>query len=175
MAHHAEQQLFVIAHYTNGAMEDVTGTVKFEPDNPELAEVSATGLVKTLDLTGDVAIMARYQGQVGVFRAMIPLGAPVESTPPPKRFIDELVFKKLKTLGVPPSAVCDDATFVRRTTVDLAGRLPTPEETQRFLADTSPAKREQWVDTLLASTDYAGFLPTSGARILRNKRAAAAT
>ena len=58
--------------------------------------------------------MARYQGQVAVFRASIPLGVPVESTPPPKNFIDELVFAKLKTLGVPPSAVCDDATFLRR-------------------------------------------------------------
>ena len=69
-------------------------------DNPEMAEVSTSGLVKTLDLTGDVAVMARYQGQVGVFRASVPLGVPVESTPPPKNFVDELVFKKLKNLGV---------------------------------------------------------------------------
>ena len=170
MAQHAEQQLLVIAHYTNGATEDVTSTVKFEPNNPELAEAGATGLIKTLDLTGDVAIMARYQGQVGVFRAMIPLGAPVESTPPPKNFIDELVFKKLKTLGVPPSAVCDDATFLRRAAVDIAGRLPTPEETQKFLADTSANKRDQWVDTLLASTDYADFFASKWNSILRNKR-----
>ena len=49
---------------------------------------------------------------------------------PAKNFIDELVFKKLKTLGVPPSAVCDDATFLRRVSVDIAGRLPTVEETR---------------------------------------------
>jgi hypothetical protein len=170
MAQNAEQQLLVIAHYTNGATEDVTGTVKFEPNNPEMAEVSIGGLVKTLDLTGDVAVMARYQGQVGVFRASVPLGAPVESTPPPKGFIDELVFKKLKTLGVPPSALCDDATFLRRASVDIAGRLPTPEETKKFLADTNPAKREQWVDTLLASTDYADYFASKWNAILRNKR-----
>ncbi len=170
MAQNAEQQLLVIAHYTNGATEDVTGTVKFEPNNPEMAEVSIGGLVKTLDLTGDVAVMARYQGQVGVFRASVPLGAPVESTPPPKGFIDELVFKKLKTLGVPPSALCDDATFLRRASVDIAGRLPTPEETQKFLADTNPAKRDQWVDTLLASTDYADYFASKWNAILRNKR-----
>jgi hypothetical protein len=170
MPQNAEQQLLVIAHYTNGATEDVTGTVKFEPNNPEMAEVSTSGLVKTLDLTGDVAVMARYQGQVGVFRASVPLGVPVESTPPPKNFVDELVFKKLKTLGVPPSTTCDDATFVRRAAVDIAGRLPTPEETQRFLADTNPAKREAWVDTLLASTDYADFFANKWSSILRNKR-----
>ncbi len=170
MGQNSEQQLLVIAHYTNGATEDVTGTVKFEPNNPELAEVSVTGLVKTLDLTGNVAIMARYQGQVGVFRAGIPLGVPVESTPEPKNFIDQYVFKMLKTLGVPPSALCDDATYLRRTTVDIAGRLPTPEETRQFLADTTPDKRDRWVDTLLASTDYADYFANKWNSILRNKR-----
>jgi len=165
-----EQQLLVIAHYTDGATEDVTSTVKFEPNNPDMAEVDDTGLVKTLDLTGEVAVMARYQGQVGVFRATIPLGVPVESTPEPKNFVDELVFAKLKTLGVPPSAVCDDATFIRRAAIDIAGRLPTPEETEKFLADTDSAKRERWVDTLLASTDYADLFANKWAAILRNKR-----
>jgi hypothetical protein len=170
MAANSQQQLLVIAHYTNGATEDVTSTVKFEPNNPEMAEASATGMVKTLDLAGDVAVMARYQGQVGVFRASVPLGVPVESTPPAKNFVDELVFKKLKTLGVPPSAVCDDATFVRRSAIDIAGRLPTPEETAKFLADTNPAKRDAWVDTLLASTDYADYFANKWSSILRNKR-----
>jgi hypothetical protein len=170
MPQQGQQQLLVIAHYTDGKMEDVTETVKFEPNSPEMAEVSVGGLVKTLDLTGDVAVMARYQGQVGVFRASVPLGVPVESTPPPKNFIDELVFKKLKTLGVPPSGLSDDATFLRRAAVDIAGRLPTPQETQQFLADTNPAKRDAWVDTLLASTDYADYFANKWSAILRNKR-----
>jgi hypothetical protein len=170
MPQSGQQQLLVIAHYTNGATEDVTSTVTYEPNNPEMAEVSTTGLVKTLDLTGDVAVMIRYQGQVAVFRASVPLGVPVETTPPPKNFVDELVFAKLKTLGVPPSAVCDDATFVRRTAVDIAGRLPTPEETAQFLADQSPDKRDAWIDALLATTDYADYFANKWSAILRNKR-----
>lgn len=165
-----EQQLHVIAHYTDGSTEDVTSTVKFEPNNPEMAEVSVTGLAKTLDLAGDVAIMARYQGQVDVFRASVPLGVPVNTTPPPKGFVDDLVFAKLKTLGVPPSEVCDDATFIRRTAVDIAGRLPTPAETEQFLTDQSPDKRAAWIDSLLASTDYADFFANKWSSILRNKR-----
>ena len=71
---------------------------------------------------------------------------------------------------MPPSAVCDDATFLRRVAVDIAGRLPTPDETQAFLADTDPAKRDAWIDTLLASTDYADYFANKWNAILRNKR-----
>ena len=122
MGRGTEQQLLVIAHYSDGSTEDVTGNAKFEPNDTEMAEVNATGLVKMLDLTGDVAIMVRYQGQVDVFRATLPLGAPVDSFPVAHNFIDELVFKKLKELGLPPSAPCDDATFLRRVSIDIAGR-----------------------------------------------------
>jgi hypothetical protein len=170
MGRQAEQQILVVAHYSDGSTEDVTSTAKYEPNSVEMAEVSGTGLVKTLDLTGDVAIMARYQGQVGVFRASVPLGAPVESLPPARNFVDELVFKKLKTLGLPPSAPCDDATFLRRTAVDIAGRLPTPAETRQFLADADPLKRDKWIDALLASPDYADYFANKWNSILRNKR-----
>ena len=73
----------------------------------------------------DVGVMVRYQGKVAVFRAMLPLGAPVENLPEPRNFIDTLVFSKLKKMGLPPSSPCDDATFIRRATLDIAGRLPT--------------------------------------------------
>ena len=75
----------------------------------------------------------------------------VDSLPPTKNFVDDAVFAKLKTLGVPPSPVCDDATFLRRVSVDIAGRLPTLEETRAFLADQDPAKRDRAIDRLLDS------------------------
>lgn len=164
------QQVTAIAHYSDGSTEDVTRMVQFEPNNPELAESTATGLVTTLGLTGDVAIMARYQGHVAVFRASVPLGIEVQNVPEPKGVIDELVFAKLKTLGIPPSPVCDDSTFLRRVTVDIAGRLPTPEETAAFLADTDPAKRDKWIDGLLAGPDYADYFANKWSAVLRNKR-----
>ncbi|MBI3466365.1 MAG: DUF1553 domain-containing protein, partial [Planctomycetes bacterium] len=46
------------------------------------------------------------------------LGVDVATAPQPRSFIDELVFKKLAGLGVPPSAVCDDGTFIRRVSID---------------------------------------------------------
>jgi hypothetical protein len=136
-----------------------------------MAEVSTTGLVKTLDLTGDVAVMARYQGQVTVFRASVPIGHRRSTTPPaPKNFIDDAGVQEAQRAGGAAVGVGDDATFLRRSAVDIAGRLPTPAETEKFLADTDPAKRDKWIDTLLASTDYADYFANKWNSILRNKR-----
>ncbi len=166
----AQQQLICLAHYSDGSVEDVTMMTKFEPNDTEMAEVSSSGLVTARDLPGTVAVMARYQGQVAVFRAALPLGAPINNIPAAKNFIDEAVFKQLRTLGIPPSPVCDDSTFIRRTSLDLAGRLPTADETTRFLADTDPAKRARWIDLLLESPGYADNFATKWTSVLRNKR-----
>jgi len=170
MQRRGSQQVAAIAHYTDGSTEDVTRMTQFEANDTEMAEASATGLVQTLDLTGDVAVMARYQGQVDTFRASIPLGVDVATVPEPRSFIDELVFRKLAGLGVPPSAVCDDGTFIRRVTIDITGRLPTADEARQFLADTDPAKRDTWIDRLLASDSYADHFASKWSAILRNKR-----
>ena len=165
----SSQQLRVLAHYSDGSVEDVTRTAQFESNMKEMAESSEHGLVHSADLAGDVAIMVRYQSQVTVFRATVPLGAEVASLPPVKNFIDEHVFGKLKALGIPPSAVCDDVTFLRRVTIDVAGRVPTADEVSSFLASDDPKKREQKIDRLLASTDYADYFANKWAAILRNK------
>jgi len=170
MTLNGEQQLIVLAHYSDGAVQDVTRSALFEPNDKDMAKVDDTGYVSLYQQPGDVAVMVRYQAKVATFRATIPLGAPVESLPPPKNFIDELVFKKLRTIGMPPSALCDDATFLRRVTVDVAGRLPSPEELERFLADTDPAKRDKRIDALLDSPDYADYFANKWSALLRNKR-----
>jgi len=170
MERRAEQQLIVLARYSDGSIEDVTRSALFEPNDPEMADASVTGLVTTTDLSGDVAIMARYQGRVGVFRASIPLGVEMPPLPKAANFIDEHIFAKLTTLGIPPSVPCDDATFIRRVTIDIAGRLPTSEESLAFTADTTPDKRDRLIDHLLASGDYADYFAGKWSSVLRNKR-----
>lgn len=173
MALGGEQQLVVLAHYTDGAVHDVTRSALFEPNDRSMGKAEEDGRVTLFEQPGDVGVMVRYQDKVAVFRATAPLGAPVENLPAPRNFIDELVFAKLRAMGMPPSEACDDSTFVRRASIDIAGRLPTLEETRRFLADADPAKRDRLIDALLASAGYADYFANKWSALLRNRRAEA--
>ena len=170
MARGGDQQLIVTAHYSDGSTEDVTRQALFEANEKEMASVDAAGHVTVNQQPGDVAIMVRFQIRATVFRAMLPLGAPVDNLPIAKNFVDNLVFNKLKAVGMPPSPICSDSTFLRRASVDIAGRFPTETEMQSFVADNDPAKRDKCVDRLVDSTDYADYFADKWSALLRNKR-----
>ena len=170
----SSQQLAVFAHYSDGSVEDVTRAAVYESNDSEMADCSPKGLVDLRDLVGDVAVMARYQGHVTVFRADIPQQG-VDLSPemfPQERDnpVDRFVFAKLESLGIQPSPRCDDPTFLRRVTLDLAGRLPTPQEAVQFQSDLSKDKRERCVDRLLDSEDHADYFAGKWNTILRNRR-----
>jgi len=170
VARGSEQQLKAVAGYSDGTTRDVTKWSLFESNDTTMAEVNDAGLVKFLDVPGKVALMVRFQGKVAVFSASVPLGAPVEQVPPSRNFIDELVFSNLQRLGMPPSPVCDDATFLRRVTLDIAGRLPTEEEAAAFLASSDSNKRDQVIDELLRSPEYADYFAAKWTALLKNRR-----
>ncbi|MCA9162681.1 MAG: DUF1549 domain-containing protein [Planctomycetales bacterium] len=165
-----EQQLSVVAHYSDGSRRDVTQLATYESNDPRMADSTRRGRVTVYDLPGDVAMMVRFQGHVTVFRASIPQGLPVDSLPPTRTLVDQHVFQKLKSLGIPPSPLCDDSTFIRRVTVDIAGRLPTAEEARAFVENKDPNKRDKLIDLLLDSPNYGDYFANKWASVLRNKR-----
>ena len=88
-----KQQLAVTAYYSDGSVRDITGIATYESNQKEMGEVDQNGLVTmSVGETGDMAVMIRYQEQVSVFQATIPLGIPIESFPIAKNIIDEKVF-----------------------------------------------------------------------------------
>jgi hypothetical protein len=166
----AVQQLKVTAHYTDGSTRDVTKRALYEANEKAMAETSEAGRVQLFDLPGDVAVMVRYQGKVSTFRATVPLGAPVEKLPASRGFVDDLVFAKLKTIGMPPSDIADDGTFIRRVTLDITGRLPTAAEMKDFMASKDASKRSVLIDRLLDSPEYAEYFANKWSALLRNQR-----
>ena len=165
-----EQQLSVVARYSDNSVEDVTPSVQFESNDTDMAEVDKRGLVSMKSLAGEVAIMTRFQGQVAVFRASVPIVEGKNEWPVPTNPIDGAVIAQLRSLNIPMSKICDDSTFVRRATLDIAGRLPTVSEVDQFLKLTVANKRELLVDRLLASDDYADHFANKWMLILRNRR-----
>lgn len=79
---------------------------------------------------------------------LLPAGTPIE------RAIDHYIDAKLKEDKVTPAGLADDATLIRRLTLDLVGRIPTTAETAAFVASTDPNKRAQLVDRLIASSGF---------------------
>jgi len=82
-------------------------------------------------------------------------GAKASVIPTPRRnYIDQHIFGKMERDGVPAAPLASDLEFLRRLSLDLTGRIPTPDETRAFVADTDPAKRDKLVEKLLDSDAF---------------------
>lgn len=166
-----KQQFAVYAHYSDGTTEDITRRAQYESNDQEIATVDGAALVRTLGLSGEAAVMARYQGKVAVFRATVPLGV---KTPAwdfaAKTPVDQFTAKKWRDLGLVPSQPCTDEQFVRRAYLDITGTLPTPKAVLAFVADKNPAKRDKLVDALVETPEYGYYFANKWADILRVKR-----
>jgi hypothetical protein len=68
--------------------------------------------------------------------------------------IDQLIAARVAGEGAAMGGRADDGEFLRRVTLDLAGRIPRTLEVRDFLADNSTHKRQLLVDRLLDSPMY---------------------
>ena len=168
--------LRVMASYSDNQQRDVTKQAAFASNIDVVASVSDEGVVTAGKESGEATVMARFMGQVAVFTAILPHGVPLTHIDnfQPRNYIDELTHEKWKKLGLTPTPVCDDATFIRRVTLDANGRLPTAKEVREFLADQNPNKRSEWIDRLLDSPEYASYFALRWGSILRNSNLAGA-
>jgi hypothetical protein len=165
------QQFAVYAHYSDGSVEDITRRAQYESNDQEIAVVDSAALVRTLAMSGEAAIMVRYQAHVATFRATVPLGLPTPAwTFDSKTLVDQHTSNKWKQLGLVPSEVCSDEQFIRRLSLDLTGTLPTPSQVLAFAADKDPQKRDKLIDRLLDSPEYTYYFANKWADILRVKR-----
>lgn len=74
--------------------------------------------------------------------------------PSSANFIDDYVFNRIITDGIPVAAITTDQEFLRRVSLDLTGRIPAPSQVDAFVADQNPGKRMALVDSLIGSTAF---------------------
>ncbi len=133
MTRNNHQQFAVYAHYTDGPVEDITRRAQYESNDQEIAVVDSAALVRTLGMSGEAAIMVRYQEHVSTFRATVPLGGKIpDYSFPVQTVVDQHTHKKWQDLGLVPSELCSDEQFIRRLSLDLTATLPTPAQVSRL-------------------------------------------
>ncbi|WP_051946195.1 DUF1549 domain-containing protein [Verrucomicrobium sp. BvORR106] len=86
---------------------------------------------------------------------------------PEAQKIDALLAKDWQKNNLTPNPTAPDAVLVRRLYLDIAGRIPTAEETQEFMKSQDPQKRAKLIDRLLASDGYTSNMFNYWADILR--------
>jgi len=146
------QQLRVVAEYSDGTSRDVTHVARYDSLSDSIANVSSTGYVDVVG-HGQTAIMVRFEGQATLSHVLSPFKADVDLTDfQTVNFIDEKVRTHWQRLGVTPSALCSDETFIRRAFLDSIGTLPQPDRIREFVASPAADKREQLVEELLGLT-----------------------
>jgi hypothetical protein len=146
----------VTAAYADGTSADVTPLCRYETLDAEVASIDAAGAVQA-QRVGDTVTIIRY-GADPVLAGVLVVPSELKNPFPEVKghnFIDDHILAKLRAMDLPPSGVCDDATFVRRLYLDVTGYLPPAEEVRAFLADKAADKRTKKIDEVLARPGYA--------------------
>lgn len=155
-----QQPLLVRATYDDGRQEDVTSWTRFEATNETVAKVNEEGLV-TIVGHGEGAIVASFANQIMLSRTTVPYEQKINADrlkhAPRRNFVDELVLRQLERLHLAPSPRTTDAEFLRRVYLDAIGTLPTVAETQGFLSDERPDKRDRVIEELLSRSEFIDF------------------
>ena len=157
------------AHFSDGSSRDVTRWTVFQPEDSSAVTIDPESARTRVLRRGRHIVVARYLTEVVPIELIVPLtDSRVDLADEPRRgFIDEEILDSLTTLGLPVSPFADDATYLRRLTLDLSGRLPTTDRIRSFLADSKPDKRSVLLDQLLKSDAFTEYWTLQLATLLR--------
>ncbi len=172
----------VLARLHNGKERDLTDRSRLEPQDDQAVRRVAVGKLQ-VQRPGRHVVIARVRNFVAPLEVILPAdatGASPDEAPRPQHFVDEPIDHRLEQLGIAAADAADDRTFLRRATLDLIGRVPTPAEVQRFVDSPRVDKRTRLIDRLLASDaaiDYWTYWLADAMRLpaVGGNRAAAAS
>jgi hypothetical protein len=157
------------AHFSDGSSRDVTRWTVFQAEDSSAVKIEPESSSSRVLRRGRHIVVARYLTEVVPIELIVPLtDSRVNLAAEPRRgFIDEEILDSLTTLGLPVSPITDDATYLRRLTLDLTGRLPTIARVQAFLTDTNVKKRKVLVNELLGCEAFSEYWTLQLATLLR--------
>ncbi|WP_425617106.1 DUF1553 domain-containing protein [Anatilimnocola sp. NA78] len=163
-----EVPLRAMARFADDRPVDVSEWTVFTSADPSSLEIDPAQAIAKILRPGQHTIVARYLDQVVALQISLPLAAQPIDLSSAKRvnFIDEEVLRTLERLCIPTSPSADDATFLRRVTLDLTGKLPAPGEVTQYLADESHEKKTKLIDRLLTSEAFADYWTLRFAKLL---------
>lgn len=160
-------ELTVQATFADGSTEDVTRLCTFDARDSSVVEADSDGKVRAVGI-GDTSVVVRYRSRPAIALVLVPGELPNDFPEVAQHnFIDGHVLAKLRQLGIPPADVCDDATFLRRASLDITGGLPSPEEIRAFVVDKNPGKRARKIDELLEKPGHAALWATKFCDLLK--------
>ena len=162
----AEQQIRIIAEWSDGTLEDVTCLTRFQTNDDAVVMVDELGVAKSMG-RGDTHVVAFYDNGVTAIPVVRPFFDTLDMTQAGQNElvtgagsanpIDRFINGKLQKLAIRPSELCTDAEFLRRLSIDMTGSLPTPDEVREFLADETEGKRRRKIEELLDRTAYSAW------------------
>lgn len=164
-------QLRVAAKFSDGSRREVTTLADYKSSEAAFVEVDEAGRFSVKDKAGEGIIVVRYMGEVAVAKLSV---APERQLPaetyaglPHANLIDEHAIARWAQLGLLPSELSSDSEFIRRASLDLTGKLPSPTRVREFLANGTADKRAQLVEELLAQPEWADRWALVWADLLR--------
>ncbi len=162
----------VVAEYADGTNRDVTDLAVFRTNNDVSLEADANGTLRSGN-PGEAFITASFDTfTVGSPYIVLTSDGSFTLTDPADgrlaaNYIDEHIASKLTDLRMQPSDLCSDEVFIRRVYLDVIGLLPTPEQRNAFIADTTPDKRARTIDELLERREFAQLWVMQWAELLQ--------
>lgn len=158
----------VIAKYSDGSQKDISDIASLKSKNRKVS-ISKDKKIKFANFGTDT-LSASFQHKFVSIPVICSRGEikdfPQNSS---DNKIDELVLVNLKKAGIKPAPVCTDSEFLRRLYIDATGLLPSAKDSEAFLKDPTPNKRQLLIEKVLASPQFVDMLTMRFADLLRIK------
>ena len=109
----------------------------------------------------EIALVKKWIKQGANYEKHWAFSAPVKAALPKisdkdwvKNEIDHFVLNRLDQMDLTPNEEADKERLFKRINLDITGLVPTPEETEAFLADKDPNAYEKAIDKLMSRPQY---------------------